>query len=580
MRTRARLCPLLLAALVLGAGPSVGFAQSPADEAEKLKPLLVMITCATPLGDESFGAGIIVSRDQDRAWIATASHVVRPCQKNPQVRFKGIARSFRATVLRQVDQPLDLAALSVAGVKAAELPAVPLDQLGDPASLKRSDPLYLMGNPAGEEWSASETPDRMQRAEGDLLYFSSTSIAQGHSGGALLNDRWEVVGMIVADSRTSSRAVNITRVLETLRGWKVPVTLRAPLVRISAGEMRTCAATAAGVAYCWGNIQFQEPGTFDSILSLRGARFKSISAGLYHVCGVGFTGAAYCMGLNNYGQLGNGTTTASEEAPVPVQGGLVFSSISVGGWHSCGLTPDGSAYCWGAGQGGRLGNDAGEDSHGPVPVAGGLTFKALSSGLRNTCGVATDGAAYCWGGMLGSGLERGGADPPNAFVPLRIGGKMTFSSVSAGNDFGCGVGSDNAAYCWGANEKGEQGSGSNQESPAEAGLVPTRVAGGHKFAEVSAGIGLHACGLTLTGEAYCWGSNEDGQLGNGSKTSSNVPVAVTGGLRFASIRAGHFHTCAVSIDGQIYCWGATEWRGMGTGTTSGSTRPVLLPRMP
>ena len=236
------------------------------------------------------------------------------------------------------------------GVKLSELPAVPLDRLGDPSSLKRSDPLYLIGNPAGEEWSASETPDRMLRGEGDLLFFNSTTIAQGHSGGALLNDRWELVGMVVADSRTSSRAVNITRVLETLRGWEVPVTLRAPLVRISAGAMRTCAATAAGEAYCWGNIQFQEPGMFDSVLTLRGVRFKSISAGLHHVCGVAFTGSAYCMGLNTYGQLGNGSTTASEETPVPVQGGLVFSSISVGGWHSCALTPDGSAYCWAQGR--------------------------------------------------------------------------------------------------------------------------------------------------------------------------------------------------------------------------------------
>jgi alpha-tubulin suppressor-like RCC1 family protein len=214
-----------------------------------------------------------------------------------------------------------------------------------------------------------------------------------------------------------------------------------------------------------------------------------------------------------------------------------------------------------------------------VPVAGGLTFKSLSLGLRNTCGVATDGATYCWGGMLGSGLDRGGADPDNAFVPLRLGGTMTLVSVSVGNDYGCGVDADGAAYCWGVNDEGVLGSESNKESITDEALVPARVAGGLRFASISAGLGLHACGLTATGEAYCWGWNEDGQLGNGTKTSSKVPVAVTGGLRFASISVGHFHTCGVSVDGAIYCWGATEMGGMGTGSSSGSTKPVLVPKM-
>jgi alpha-tubulin suppressor-like RCC1 family protein len=580
---RALLRLVLATALAFGAGvgPGVAAAQSPAEEAEKIKPLLVMITCATPFGKNSFGAGIVVGMENGRVWVATAAHVVQPCQANAQVRFKGSGLTHHATIVRQPDQSLDLAGIEVTGVSAAELRAVPRDRLGDPASLRRDDPLYLVGNPTGLEWSVSARPDRMLRVADPLLHFSSTSIAEGHSGGALLNDRWEVVGMIVADSRTDSRAVSITRVLQTLRGWRVPVTLHPPLVRISAGDLRTCAATATGTAYCWGNVAFEPPAMFDSVLVLPGVRFKAISAGLHHLCGIAFTGAAYCLGSNSAGQLGNGTTAGSEEIPVPVPGDLIFSAISVGGWHTCGLTPEGSAHCWGAGSGGRLGNGAGSDSHNPVPVAGGLQFKALSTGLRNTCGIANDGAAYCWGGMLGSGLERGGEDPPNAFVPLRLGGKLTFSAISVGQDFGCGLGVDGAAYCWGVNEDGVLGNGSNKESITDHELLPLRVAGGHAFASLSAGLGRHACGLTVTGEAYCWGWNEDGELGNGTKTSSNVPVAVAGGHRFASISVGHFHTCAVSFDGTIYCWGAAEtgW-GMGTGQANGSVRPAPIRKTP
>lgn len=568
---------LMLTCVALGSSvaPRALAAQSVAEEADRIKPLLAMITCAASEGAESFGAGILVGMEKDRVWIATAAHVVQPCSADIQVRFKGAGRDYTATVVRKADPPLDLAVLSVAGVRPADLTAVPLDRLGDPTSLKRGDPLYLVGNPAGEAWSASDTPDRMVNTEGDLLNFTSIAIAQGHSGGALLNDRWEVVGMIVADSRTGSRAVSVEKVVKTLRAWKVPVALRAPLTRISAGAMRTCAATAAGLGHCWGNIQFQEPGMFDSVLSIRGVRLKSISAGLYHVCGVAFNGAAHCLGINNYGQLGNGSTTASEEYPVPVQGGLVFASITVGGWHTCGLTPEGAAYCWGAGGSGRLGNDAGADTHGPVPVAGGLLFTSISGGLRNTCAVTKDGLLYCWGGILGSGLERGGADPPNAFVPLRIRSSATFTTVSLGHDYGCGLATPGAAFCWGMNDKGELGNGSDKTGMTDDGLTPLPVAGGHKFVAVSAGLGLHACGITTAGAAYCWGWNEDGQLGSGTKNSSNTPVAVAGGLRFASISVGHFHTCGVTTDGVIYCWGAVDWAGMGTGSTTGSTKPAL-----
>ena len=93
-------------------------------------------------------------------------------------------------------------------------------------------------------------------------------------------------------------------------------------------------------------------------------------------------------------------------AVAPIQGNLVFTSITAGGWHTCGLTGDGRAYCWGAGSEGRLGNDLGEDSAVPVGVAGGLRFKALGAGYKNTCGITVDGAVYCWGGVRGTGRER------------------------------------------------------------------------------------------------------------------------------------------------------------------------------
>lgn len=566
----------MLTCVALGSSVAPGAlaAQSVAEEADRIKPLLAMITCAASEGAESFGAGILVGMEKDRVWIATAAHVVQPCSADVQVRFKGASRDYKATLVRKADPPLDLAVLSVAGVKPADLTSVPLDRLGDPTSLKRGDPLYLMGNPAGEAWSASDTPDRMVNTDGDLLNFSSITIAQGHSGGALLNDRWEVVGMIVADSRTGSRALSVKKVVKTLREWKVPVALRVALPRISAGDMRTCVTRASGSGSCWGDTQWEDMYVNDSVLSLGRVRLKSISVGVYHVCGVAFNGAAYCIGLNNYGQLGNGSTASSDENLVPVKGGITFASVSAGGWHNCGLTADGTAYCWGAGGMGRLGNDSNDDSHEPVPVQSSLAFSSISAGLRNTCALTREGELYCWGGMQGSGLERGGDDPPIAWQPLQVGSKLRFKSLSMGYEYGCGVTTDGDGYCWGVNEGGLLGNGSDQSGLTKDGLTPTKVTGGHKFVQISAGWSTHACGITTSAEAYCWGENDEGQLGTGTKVHSDAPVPVVGGLRFASISVGNVHTCGVTTEGEIYCWGSTESEGMGTGTKRGTTRPV------
>jgi alpha-tubulin suppressor-like RCC1 family protein len=146
--------------------------------------------------------------------------------------------------------------------------------------------------------------------------------------------------------------------------------------------------------------------------------------------------------------------------------------------------------------------------------------------------------------------------------------------ISAGYFFICGVTATGAAYCWGNNEFGQLGNGSDKDSD-----TPVPVSGRLNFKSVSAAVGGHACGITTTGAAYCWGLNESGQLGNGTKKNSNVPAAVSGGLTFVSISGGHFHTCGVTTDGELYCWGA-EGTGLGVGNKAGSAVPVRVSVLP
>ena len=352
----------------------------------------------------------------------------------------------------------------------------------------------------------------------------------------------------------------------TTAGARAPVAVASQLdiARMSVGGIHTCALTAAGVAYCWGSDAFGQLGagapgpdlctSLDGTLPCStlplpvagGLTFASLSPGNDMTCGVAALGAAYCWGSNLYGELGVGSDTVTLGAcnsgscartPLAVMGGLAFAALGSGASHVCGLTPGGTAYCWGDNRIGQLGiaTDSGPDScapgpcsRTPVPVAGGRTFTRLSVGVFHTCALATDGAWYCWGsnnyGQLGNGISGPelcvGAYPCST-VPVAVTGAVTFAALFSGWRHSCGVTSGGVAYCWGQNE-GRLGDATTTNS-----LTPVAVAGGLRFASVSPGSS-HTCGLTTGGVAYCWGYNGSGALGDGSTISSSVPLRVAG----------------------------------------------------
>ena len=117
-------------------------------------------------------------------------------------------------------------------------------------------------------------------------------------------------------------------------------------------------------------------------------------------------GAGYCWGYNNFGQLGDTTTTnANRSTPFPVQGGVVFTSIFPRSYHTCGLTGSGAAYCWGNNFSGELGNGSKTETHTPVLVQSGFaSYAGMGLGISHSCAISDEGVAYCWGsGPLGNG---------------------------------------------------------------------------------------------------------------------------------------------------------------------------------
>ena len=308
--------------------------------------------------------------------------------------------------------------------------------------------------------------------------------------------------------------------------------------------------------------------------------FSQITIGYAHTCALTNEGKAYCWGLNNQGRLGNNSTTNSR-IPVAVQmpaGVARFQSIAAGYAHTCALTNEGKAYCWGWNGYGRLGNNSTTDSSIPVAVQmpAGVSFQSIAAGYYHTCAFTTTGQAYCWGqggsGQLGNNSTTDSSIPVAVQMPA---GVARFQSITAGGEYTCALTNEGKAYCWGLNSQGRLGNNSTTSSSTPVAVqMPAGVA---RFQSIAIGY-AHTCALTAEGKAYCWGWNHQGQLGNNSTTSSSTPVAVQmpAGVSFQSIAAVYYHTCALTNEGKAYCWGLNEYGQLGNNSTTNSSIPLAV----
>jgi alpha-tubulin suppressor-like RCC1 family protein len=347
--------------------------------------------------------------------------------------------------------------------------------------------------------------------------------------------------------------------------------------QVSEGNQHTCGVTTDNLAYCWGR-NFGSLGdgtTTDRLTPVRvagGLRFRQVSAGDFHTCGVTTDNRAFCWGRNINGQLGDGSLFVDQLTPVAVAGALLFRQVSTRRDHTCGVTTDDRAFCWGWNQFGQLGDGTtppGTDRPTPGAVAGGLRFRRVSAGGEHTCGVTTDNRGFCWGFNENGGL--GDGTTTIRLTPVRVhAGGLRFVQVSAGGGHTCGLTTDNRVYCWGFNSFGQLGDGTTIER-----LMPVVVGGGRRFRQVSAGGG-YTCAVNPFDVAFCWGSNSNGQLGDNTTTQRLSPARLAGGLRFRGVSTGGRHTCGVTTDDRAFCWGINGFGQLGDGTLKSRLRPTAV----
>lgn len=289
----------------------------------------------------------------------------------------------------------------------------------------------------------------------------------------------------------------------------VPVAGGERFLQINAGAEHTCGITTNERAFCWG------AGAWTPVAVPGNRRFRNVTAGNNHTCAVTPEDVGFCWGWNNYhGQLGTGGGYSL--TPARIAGGHRWRRVSAGGQYTCGVTTDFRAYCWGW----KVGNK-------PVAVPGGLRFRQVNTGgggfddsqelqpvEAHACGITREDRAYCW-------------DAFRTPTVTAVAGNRRWRQVDAGMFHTCGVTEASRAFCWGYNAWGYNGNGTTSHTRTRA---PERVAGGIAFANIDTGVmGRHTCGLTSGGKVYCWGANDSGQLGDGTQTQRLVPVAVVGG---------------------------------------------------
>ena len=257
-----------------------------------------------------------------------------------------------------------------------------------------------------------------------------------------------------------------------------------------------------------------------------------------------------------------------------------LQSIDAGRDVTCGYTNLGRGYCWGSGLLGRLASAADSTCYDEVGRGGTepctlapkrfagptIEFTSVSVDSTSGCGISKDKQVYCWGddsfGQIGNGQNGGGAQASLATVA-----QVQFDSITVGGMHACALSTTRQAYCWGRDVEGQLGDRRRVNS-----TTPIPVTGNLTFSSITAGR-KHTCGIAA-GKVYCWGDNLLGQLGNGSLgSSSDTPIAIASTSSFAMVSAGAYHTCGLTTDGNAVCWGSDSTGQAGPGTV-GSNRPT------
>jgi len=444
-------------------------------------------------------------------------------------------------------------------------------QSGHTVAIKSNGELYAWGQndfgQLGDDTNGTEAEKHVPTQESTgATDWESVSAGGGHtvaikSNGELYAWGYNDYGRL-GDNTTVNRDVP-THITAAGDGWE----------SVSAGINHTLAIKSSdGALYAWGRNRKGQLGDGTLVIQRRfpvqitaaGDGWASVSAGGQHTAAVKTDDSLWMWGYNDYGQLGNGTTTNKD---VPTQESTLaidWSSISAGQFHNAAIKSggplDGTLWTWGSNSSGQLGDGTSVAKTVPVevPAGGGLTWLSVTTGVNYTAAIRSDRTLWTWGYNVYGQLGNGNTGTSSRIPVQEDSNAADWVSVASGGWHTAairGADGNRTLWAWGRNGYGQLGNTHSADV-----WVPTQEGTGEiDWSSVSTGD-FHTVAIRSGVTLWGWGDNEYGQLGDGSTTHGNngIPVQENEGYDWESVSGGDWHTVAIRDDGTLWAWGLND----------------------
>jgi alpha-tubulin suppressor-like RCC1 family protein len=374
------------------------------------------------------------------------------------------------------------------------------------------------------------------------------------------------------------------------------------IVAIAGGEIHAITLSSTGQVHAWGyngsgqlgnntTTQSNIPINVSSFGSLSGQTIVAIAGGSSHTIAISSTGQVHTWGKNDYGALGNNTTTNSS-IPINVSSfgslsGQTIVAIAGGGYHTVALSSTGQVHTWGFNGNGALGNNTTTSSNIPINVSSfgslsGQTIVTIVSGQHHTVALSSTGQVHTWGynvyGQLGNNTTTNSSIPINVSSFGSLSGQTIVAIAGLGNH-NIALSSTGQVHAWGYNGNGTLGNNTTTNSSIPINVSSFGSLTGQTITAIASG-NYHTFAISSTSQVHTWGSNLYGQLGNNTTTQSNIPINTVNsylalsGRTVVAVAGGNTHNTALDTTGKVHSWGLNTSGQLGNNTVTQSNFPI------